>query len=84
MKIYITLFFLFGLSTAGSAQERKTTTPSPPPPLDCENCNYENPNPFRVVIDPGHGGRDTGAQSEGVNEKDINLAISKKLGELLQ
>ncbi len=32
-----------------------------------------------VVIDVGHGGRDVGANREGINEKDINLAIAKKL-----
>lgn len=33
-----------------------------------------------VVIDPGHGGYDPGAiTSKGVYEKDINLAISKKV-----
>jgi N-acetylmuramoyl-L-alanine amidase len=34
----------------------------------------------RVVIDPGHGGHDTGAiGKEGTREKDVALAISKKL-----
>lgn len=38
-----------------------------------------------VVIDPGHGGMDGGAQaSDGTSEKDINLAISKKLKRQLQ
>ena len=32
-----------------------------------------------VVVDTGHGGRDVGATKEGLNEKDINLAIAKKL-----
>ncbi|MEG0542244.1 MAG: N-acetylmuramoyl-L-alanine amidase [Angelakisella sp.] len=31
-----------------------------------------------VVLDPGHGGFDGGAQSNGVNEKEINLAIAEK------
>lgn len=35
---------------------------------------------FVVLIDPGHGGYDPGKVSpDGVNEKDINLAISQKL-----
>lgn len=35
-----------------------------------------------IVIDPGHGGMDGGASSaDGVQEKDINLAISKALAE---
>jgi N-acetylmuramoyl-L-alanine amidase len=38
----------------------------------------------RVVIDPGHGGHDTGAIGhEGTREKDAALAISRRLFELL-
>lgn len=38
-----------------------------------------------IVIDPGHGGEDTGAISQNnVNEKDIVLDISLKLGEKLE
>ena len=33
-----------------------------------------------IIVDPGHGGEDGGTSSaDGVNEKDINLAISNKL-----
>jgi N-acetylmuramoyl-L-alanine amidase len=39
----------------------------------------------RIVIDPGHGGKDPGAVGpRGVREKDIALAVGKKLGALLQ
>lgn len=38
-----------------------------------------------VVIDPGHGGKDPGAIGvTGVREKDVNLAIAKKLGKLIE
>lgn len=37
-----------------------------------------------IVIDPGHGGIDGGANKDGILEKDINLAISKKLKTLLE
>lgn len=38
-----------------------------------------------IVIDAGHGGEDGGTQSDdGVLEKDINLAISKKLEKILK
>ena len=37
-----------------------------------------------IIIDAGHGGEDGGTQSsDGVLEKDINLAISKKLDKIL-
>lgn len=32
-----------------------------------------------IYIDPGHGGRDSGAVYKNIYEKDINLEISKKL-----
>lgn len=37
-----------------------------------------------IVIDPGHGGKDPGAMSQGKREKDVVLAISKKLKYKLQ
>ncbi len=38
-----------------------------------------------VVIDPGHGGKDKGAIGpNNIYEKDVNLAISKKLGKLIE
>ncbi len=39
--------------------------------------------PFLIVIDPGHGGKASGARGKFSNEKDITLAISLKLGELI-
>jgi len=36
-----------------------------------------------VIVDPGHGGHDTGAKSNGVYEKDLTLAIGKLLTEEL-
>lgn len=39
---------------------------------------------FKVVLDAGHGGKDPGAIGQsGVREKDIVLAITKKVGALL-
>ena len=37
-----------------------------------------------VVLDAGHGGCFPGARSEGVNEKDINLQVVLKVGELIK
>lgn len=36
-----------------------------------------------VVIDAGHGGKDPGAQIPGVNEKTINLAVSRLIAQKL-
>lgn len=38
-----------------------------------------------IVIDPGHGGKDTGAKSkQGLLEKEVNLKISKRLKKILE
>ncbi len=37
-----------------------------------------------IVIDPGHGGIDTGAKGAGVNEKDLTLTFARKLRTALQ
>jgi N-acetylmuramoyl-L-alanine amidase len=39
-------------------------------------------NPFLVVVDAGHGGKDNGAISNHINEKGINLNIGSKLASL--
>ena len=38
----------------------------------------------RVVIDPGHGGHDPGAQARGLTEAELTLDIALKLEKLLQ
>ncbi|MHB1278405.1 MAG: N-acetylmuramoyl-L-alanine amidase family protein [Bacteroidia bacterium] len=37
-----------------------------------------------VVIDAGHGGKDPGAVTQGLKEKEVTLAIVKKLGALIK
>ena len=37
----------------------------------------------KIVVDPGHGGIDSGANHDNVLEKEINLDIAKKLAQLL-
>ena len=39
---------------------------------------------FTVVLDPGHGGHDHGAIDNNAKEKDINLSVALKVGELLK
>ena len=37
-----------------------------------------------VVIDPGHGGWDTGAVAQGVREKDLNLDVGLRVSKVLE
>ncbi|ADE87506.1 lysin [Deep-sea thermophilic phage D6E] len=37
----------------------------------------------RIVLDAGHGGKDSGAVGNGLREKDLTLNIVKKIGNLL-
>jgi N-acetylmuramoyl-L-alanine amidase len=39
---------------------------------------------FTLVLDAGHGGHDPGAMGDIIREKDINLAIELKLGEMIE
>jgi len=38
----------------------------------------------RIVIDPGHGGKDPGAMAHSLKEKDITLKVAKKAAAVLQ
>ena len=53
--------------------------------MEKENKNVKTKNGKVVVIDPGHGGDDPGKVGvNGTKEKDVNLAISKCLKEVLE
>jgi len=39
---------------------------------------------YRVFIDAGHGGKDSGASANGLEEKDLNLKIALKVQRILQ
>lgn len=41
--------------------------------------SHSQAKPLRVLIDPGHGGRDSGATSHGLLESQLVLKIAKKL-----
>ncbi|HEX2485832.1 MAG TPA: N-acetylmuramoyl-L-alanine amidase [Myxococcota bacterium] len=69
---------VFGHRPAGSPAPRDRPDPGGPR-LASEL------RPIRtVVVDPGHGGRDTGAQRGGVVEKDVTLRIARALRPLLE
>src|SRR5438093_4461840 len=61
----------------------------PPPPLPSAPAAKPDviapPRKVRVVvIDPGHGGMDTGAKSSAIAEKDFTLALARKLRGAIQ
>lgn len=57
----------------------------PPLPKPAERPDVKAAKAFKpiVVIDPGHGGHDSGAQKHGTIEKDVVLAFSKVLRDRL-
>ncbi|HUS98079.1 MAG TPA: N-acetylmuramoyl-L-alanine amidase [Hyphomicrobiaceae bacterium] len=57
----------------------------PPSPRPAQTPKQLRARSFKpvIVIDPGHGGHDSGAQKYGVNEKDVVLAFSKTLRDKL-
>jgi N-acetylmuramoyl-L-alanine amidase len=70
----------------------KTTRPAPKSSIPDKNISATDLakqlalGVQKIVIDPGHGGRDFGAPGyiKGVHEKDITLAIAKKLTEKIK
>lgn len=38
---------------------------------------------MKIMIDPGHGGRDTGAVGNGLQEKDVTLTIAGHIRDFL-
>ena len=54
--------------------------------LETYNYQYEIPNAvgLHLVLDAGHGGIDPGTEAAHISEKDINLAITKRMAELMQ
>ncbi|MFA6316223.1 MAG: N-acetylmuramoyl-L-alanine amidase [Elusimicrobiota bacterium] len=60
-----------------SAAVPSSAAPAPAVPAE--------PRPFRLVIDPGHGGKDSGAVGRKKTlEKDVVLAVSRALAERLE
>ena len=58
------------------------SAPTPPPP-DL-NTRAQAGNVRVIVIDPGHGGLDAGAQASGTLEKDLTLALARRIRTRLQ
>ena len=50
----------------------------------CRSSRNLRRDPFIMVIDAGHGGRDIGAAGRKSNEKDINLKTAKRVSKLIR
>jgi N-acetylmuramoyl-L-alanine amidase len=75
--LFVSAFFLLCLAFYGMDS---ALSPNASSPVDAK----ANSHPV-VILDPGHGGIDSGASPEkGVEEKNLNLALAKKLGEFLK
>jgi len=58
--------------------------PVRPTPTPAPRRVVENRGPAPIVIDPGHGGDDIGARSNGLTEKDLVLRVAIQLGRILE
>lgn len=52
--------------------------------LSAAQVSAQKQEKFLVVLDAGHGGKDPGAIGNGVKEKDITLAVTLKVGKILE
>ncbi len=57
---------------------------TPPQLRSIPRSNPANRGRGIIVVDPGHGGKDVGAIGNGIYEANVVLAISLKLGRILQ
>lgn len=46
--------------------------------------SLENVSGQKVIIDPGHGGKEVGAGNNGIYERDINLKVAKQVKNMLE
>lgn len=53
------------------------------PPVATAPAPRDTDAPLRVMIDPGHGGIDPGAEVEGLSEKSVMLMLARELREAL-
>ncbi|MGL4312063.1 MAG: N-acetylmuramoyl-L-alanine amidase [Paracoccaceae bacterium] len=57
--------------------------PESPPAAPAPKLRQTGDRPLIVVLDPGHGGIDPGAESEGMTEADIMLIFARELKDVL-
>ena len=77
-----------GRTTRHGHEERapeRTARVEPAPAPEPPRVPPARSTPWRIVLDPGHGGNDPGTHGfDGVTEKDVTLAIAKRLKRRLE
>jgi N-acetylmuramoyl-L-alanine amidase len=79
----LTLLTVIGVAAAVTVAVNLLTT-SLPGKADIAGADLGSLAGKVVVIDPGHGGVDSGAKYHGLVEKEVTLAISRRLGDILR
>ncbi|RBI87122.1 N-acetylmuramoyl-L-alanine amidase [Rhodosalinus halophilus] len=70
-------------AAAGAPQDPRWDLPQPAPVEPAPRSSGE-PRPLRVVLDPGHGGIDPGAEAGAVNEAALMLTFARELRDVLR
>ncbi|MFA8384349.1 MAG: N-acetylmuramoyl-L-alanine amidase [Pelagibaca sp.] len=55
-----------------------------PAPAKVDAVPPRDPNRVRIVLDPGHGGIDPGAEREGISEAELMLTFGRELQDVLR
>lgn len=77
------IILALGFATVGHAAPRTVPSAQASPASSPTAVSTSGAAEKVVVIDPGHGGHDTGARAGTAKESEIALSIAKNLGELL-
>lgn len=89
-KIIFTIFLILSLTSCARIPQIKVLKPAPPPlpapsKLDIAKLDTSPLTGKKIVLDPGHGGKYSGAVGEqGVKESDVNLWVGLYLWGLLK
>jgi N-acetylmuramoyl-L-alanine amidase len=87
--ILILLFFIISGTMVTFAVNNQPSPIKDQPTAPSQNASgspgIKPKNVYKIVIDPGHGGNDPGADgASGIHEKDFNLSLAKKVYDLLK
>jgi N-acetylmuramoyl-L-alanine amidase len=91
-QLYVQLYQPQNVAQSGTEPNFDPPRPNPLPPRAIPPrirpivppANITNRGRGVIVVDPGHGGNDVGAVGNGIYESNVVLAISLKLGRILQ